>query len=183
MNELTTALRRVVEALDAVHADYVVVGSTAAAAWGVVRATRDVVAVVAPGAAEDLVRALEREELYVPVDEARSAIRDGGVINVLHPSTGGKVDVFVRSDAFPHERIARRVATEVLGVPTWIATAEDVVLAKLRWRLDTRSEVQWRDCVEIAATQRLDRDYLRAWADRLGVADDVADLLDAIPPT
>jgi hypothetical protein len=52
-----------------------------------------------------------------------------------------------------------------------------VVLAKLRWRLDSRSEGQWRDCVEIAAVQRLDEPYLRVWADRLGVSDDLEELL------
>jgi len=65
----------------------------------------------------------------------------------------------------------------VLGVTAWIATPEDVVLAKLRWRLDSRSEVQWRDCVGIAATQDLDKEYLWSWADQLGVAADLAELL------
>ncbi len=62
-------------------------------------------------------------------------------------------------------------------MPVWIATAEDVILAKLRWRLESRSEVHWRDCVEIVATQPVDRSYLRGWAERLGVADDLAELL------
>lgn len=39
------------------------------------------------------------------------------------------------------------------------------------------SDVQWRDCVEIAATNSLDVAYLEMWADRLGVAADLADLL------
>ena len=40
------------------------------------------------------------------------------------------------------------------------------------------SEVQWRDCVEIAATRPLELEYMRMWVDRLGVADDLEDLLD-----
>ncbi len=62
---------------------------------------------------------------------------------------------------------------------SWISTPEDVVLSKLRWRLECRSELQWRDCVEIAAVQQLDRDYLDRWAPELGVADDLTELLDA----
>jgi hypothetical protein len=58
-----------------------------------------------------------------------------------------------------------------------VADAEDVVLAKLRWRLTTRSEVQRRDRVEIAAIHELDRDHLWAWADRLGIAADLAEVL------
>jgi hypothetical protein len=38
--------------------------------------------------------------------------------------------------------------------------------------------VQWRDCVEIAATCDLDVEHLHHWADVLGVSDDLAELLD-----
>lgn len=181
MTELASALRIVVDALEAAVAQYVVVGSTAAASWGVLRATRDVdlVAVVDAAASDRLLRALDRADLYVPRDDVIQAVRDGGAFNILHPRSGGKVDVFVKlpDDAFTRSRIDRRVRADVLGVPVWIATAEDVILAKLRWRLESRSEVQWRDCVEIAATQSLDREYLWSWAESLGVSDDLAELL------
>ena len=174
---LAEAFRRVVQALDAAHVDYVVVGSTASAAWGVVRSTRDVdvVLVLPPGGAAAVLHELIADDLYVPVAEAAGALERGGSFNVLHPDSGGKVDVFVclPDDEFERRRLARRVPLEVLGMPTFVATAEDVVLSKLRWRKDTRSEVQWRDCVEIAASQPLDRGYLREWAQKLGVADDL----------
>lgn len=169
--------------LDGLGLRHVVVGSTAAAVWGVVRMTRDVDIVVAaePETGADLVDALlARPDLYVPAEEARRAVHEAGTFNVLHPASGGKVDVFVQptSDAFTRSRLARRVRADVLGVECWVATPEDVVLAKLRWRLTSRSEVQWRDCVEIAATQSLDRDYLARWSGPLGVATDLAEVLD-----
>ena len=67
--------------------------------------------------------------------------------------------------------------SEVMGVTCWVATPEDVVLAKLRWRLTSRSEVQWRDCVEIAAVHPLDVEYLARWAGPLGVGDDLTELI------
>lgn len=52
---------------------------------------------------------------------------------------------------------------------------EDIVLAKLDWfRLGGEvSERQWRDILGVLKTQReaLDVDYLRQWAQLLGVAD------------
>lgn len=159
-----------------------VVGSTDAATWGVLRATRDidVVAVVVDTGGDALVERLTRDDVYVPLEDATAALRHGGTFNVLHPRSGGNVDVFVcpPDDDFAQSRLARRVPAVVLGVSSWVATPEDVVLAKLRWRLDSRSEVQWRDCVEIAATQPLDHAYLHKWAPDLGVADDLAELLD-----
>ena len=181
--DLTFAFRRVVEALEKISARYVVVGSTAARAWGVARSTRDidVVAVITRETVDTFLRALGNNEIYVPVDEAKAATIKGGSFNVLHTKTGGKVDVFVcqTSDAFESSRLDRRVKLQVLGIDTWVSTPEDVVLSKLLWRVQTRSEVQWRDCVEVAATQKLDVTYLRSWATQLGISADVEELLEA----
>ncbi len=181
MIDLARILRTVVTALEDADVDYVVVGSTAAAAWGVARATRDVdlVVVLDTDQLDTLLTALHQADLYVPVDRAREAAQAGGTFNVLDPDTGGKVDLFVAAhdDAFTASRLARRIRTEVFDVPCWVASAEDVVLAKLRWRLESRSEVQWRDCVEIAATTDLDVTYLRSWARELGVSEDLDELL------
>ncbi len=183
MIELASALRAVVDAFETAHVDYLVVGSTAAAAWGVARMTRavDLVALIRGDQLSVILDALSGTDLYVPTQHAHAAAGGGGSFNVLHTATGGKVDVFVSppADEFTRSRLQRRVRHVVLGVPTWVATPEDVVLAKLRWRLDSRSEVQWRDCIEIAATNQLDRAYLAVWAPSLGVGDDLAELLRA----
>ena len=181
--DLTFAFRRVVEALEKISARYVVVGSTAASAWGVARSTRDidVVAVITRETVDTFLRALGNNEIYVPADEAKAATIKGGSFNVLHTTTGGKIDVFVcqTSDAFESSRLDRRVKLQVLGIDTWVSTPEDVVLSKLLWRVQTRSEVQWRDCVEVAATQKLDVKYLRIWATELGLSADLEELLEA----
>ena len=99
--------------------------------------------------------------------------------NVLHLTGGAKIDVFVPE---PNDRLAealleRRARSEMFGVPCWIASAEDVLLAKLRRRLTTRSERQRMDCGEIVASVPLDREYLWTNADAYGVANDLRDLL------
>lgn len=98
---------------------------------------------------------------------------------MLHPASGGKVDVFVvgSDNDFEMMRLERRRLADVLGEVTWIASPEDVILAKLRWRLESRSEVQWADCVAIAATQSLDLTHMATWAQRIGVEQDLSDLL------
>lgn len=159
MGELRPVLSRTAAALDAANAEYAIVGSVAAMAWGVVRSTQDLDVVVLVDSVQgaQLLAAMAGDgELYVPSALAKAAISEAGSFNVLHPSSGGKVDLFCAvPDAFDRSRLDRRVAMQMLGVDTWVSTAEDVVLAKRRWRLDSRSEAQWRDCVEIAATQAL----------------------------
>jgi len=167
--------------LEQARVRYVVVGSVAASAWGVVRMTRDVdvVVVVNSTSGQTMLEKLANTGLYVPIESARRAIATGGSFNILHPPSGGKVDVFVMpaSDRFTTQRLNDRVSAVVFDVSTWIDRAENVVLAKLRWRLKTRSETQWRDCVEIAAINKLDAHYLKAWAVELGVEDDLLELL------
>ena len=181
MNDLSAALRAVVEGLDHQRIEYFVVGSMAAASWGVVRSTRDIdlVAIIDSESVGPFLEGLDSEVLYVPASQAVEVARSGGSFNVIHTTTGGKVDIFVppRGDPFTASRLARRRTAMVLGVEVTVASAEDVVLAKLRWRLESRSDTQWRDCVEIAATNDLDLAYLRQWAGRLGVTTDLADLL------
>ncbi len=184
MIDLSICLRRVIEVLESRSVPYIVVGSTAAAAWGVARMTRDVdvVAVIPSADVEYLVESLGRTEFYIPTEDARVAGLNGGAFNVLHPASGGKVDLFVvlADDEFTASRLQRRIRSNVLGVDTWIASPEDVVLAKLRWRQASRSEVHWRDCVEIAATQSLDVSYLRTWGTRLGIESDLEQLLEGV---
>ena len=108
--DLTFAFRRVVQALEKISARYVVVGSTAASAWGVARSTRDidVVAVITSETVDAFLRALGNNEIYVPVDEAKVATIKGGSFNVLHTTTGGKVDFVVNKDSeFDRSRMLR----------------------------------------------------------------------------
>jgi hypothetical protein len=177
----------IVTALEDSEIDYVVVGSVAAAAWGLVRSTVDidlVVVIDAPKLAT-LVGGFDPAVLHYPVDMAAHAVRVGGSFNILNVVHGGKIDVFVppQRDAFTRARITRRRRAEVLGVPAWVASPEDVVLAKLRWRLETRSEVQWRDCVEIGAINQLDRAYMRRWSEELGVVADLDALFRLVDET
>jgi hypothetical protein len=93
---LVAAFQAVVEGLERSEISYAVVGSTAAASWGVARETRDV-DLMAMMSIDDAERFFETlgPDLYVPVEVARAAVASGRSFNVLHTSTGGKVDIFV----------------------------------------------------------------------------------------
>ena len=71
---------------------------------------------LAPDSGEAVFEALRGSEVYFPESEARRAVTSGGTFNVLHPQSGGKVDIFAvpSEDAFTQSRIARRVRAGVL---------------------------------------------------------------------
>jgi hypothetical protein len=99
--------------------------------------------------------------------------------NLIHLETMLKVDVFVAKDRPFDQRALGRAREESLagaespGVT--IATAEDVILAKLEWyrRGNEASERQWGDVLGVLAASGpgLDRGYLDEGARELGVAD------------
>lgn len=59
-------------------------------------------------------------------------------------------------------------AVDMAGVPTWIASREDLILSKLVWARDSGSELQMRD-VRTLLDDSVDWPYLKEWAPTLGV--------------
>lgn len=69
--------------------------------------------------------------------------------------------------------MSRRQRADIPGLgEVWVASVEDLVLAKLVWSEGT-SELQLRDCEQLLRTNARDIDhaYLDAWAARLGLAE------------
>lgn len=171
---------QVVQALEALGAPYFITGSLASAIHGLARSTLDVdlVADLSPGHEEAFQTALG-DGFYADIEAIREAIHQRGSFNLIHRETMYKVDVFVsKARPFDRTRFERRSAKVVATDPerkVFVATAEDVVLAKLEWyQAGGRvSERQWRDVLGVLSVQagRLDLTYLREWASNLRVAD------------
>jgi hypothetical protein len=57
----------------------------------------------------------------------------------------------------------------VEGLHLFVVAPEDLIISKLEWARDTRSEVQLGDVRNLLASAELDRDYLGRWVTRLGL--------------
>jgi hypothetical protein len=169
----------VTQALDTLGIPYVIGGSMASTTHGRVRTTLDVdiVADLKEKHVKPLV-AILKDDFYTDEPTMHQAITRRSAFNLIHLATMFKVDVFVAKDRpFDRQQLARR-QPQVLEPPdhiAYVATPEDIVLAKLEWyRLGGEvSERQWQDIQGVLAVQgeRLDRDYLRQSAAELGVGD------------
>lgn len=175
MDELANVLRLIAGALEHLEIPYVVGGSIASSVRGVMRATKDIdiVARIAPGQAEQFAAALGRD-WYADGEQIRNAISSGRSFNVIYLPTIYKVDIFPASEAF-HLSELERATKAAFGAHAEypVASAEDILLAKLRWYRDGGevSDVQWGDITGIVATNpALDVRYLETWAARLGVS-------------
>lgn len=168
-------LAYVIDALDRVGIVYMVAGSFASNFHGVPRMTQDADIVVDASEAHivRLVRELETE-FYVSEDAAREAVRLRRLFNAIHLQSGFKVDLVIKQHRpFSDEELRRRMRGTLAGRPVQFATAEDTILAKLEWARAGASARQYLDAQGILRVQasRLDTDYLRKWADDLGLRD------------
>jgi len=155
---------------------YMVTGSVASSFHGTPRATRDLDIVIDPtGAAlATLVQSLQGEDFYVDADAAREALAQRGQFNVIEKATGWKVDLMIRKDRpFSIQELARRQPVELLGTHTFVASAEDLVIAKLEWAKASGSERQLGDVAAIleVSGDRLDFPYIRQWVASLALDD------------
>lgn len=166
--------------LDELGVPYVIGGSMASIIHGMLRTTMDVdiVADMRPEQVSLFVAGLQ-DAFYADEQMIRKAIQRQSSFNLIHLNTMFKVDIFIpKRRPFDQQQLGRRVA-EQIGPDSheqiWVLSAEDIVLAKLDWfRLGGEaSERQWRDILGVLKTQKdaLDIDYLKHWAQSLGVAD------------
>jgi hypothetical protein len=163
-------LNRVSEGLSAQRLPFMLTGSFALAYYAAPRMTRDLDIVVALTAADvDTVVNAFSSDFYIDADSVRIAIENERLFNMMHLSSGIKVDLIVRkSSEYRLTEFARRQRVNVGPVLTWIVSREDLILSKLVWSLDSGSELQLRDVRQLLAGP-IDIDYLSHWAPLLGV--------------
>lgn len=161
-------LRSVVAALDAADVPFMLTGSLAAAYHGAGRATMDIDMVIDPTATQlrALVDMLSGSGTYVSPDAAEEALAHRSMFNVVDTTSGWKADLIVRkARAFSETEFSRRLLAEYEGCRLWVASVEDVIVAKLEWAKLGASARQLEDVAALVRVNeaQLDRSYLDRW--------------------
>ena len=132
---LSTALRRVVAVLDALHIPYALIGGLALASHNVVRATKDLDFLVARHSLEisNLAQDLEAKGLPAAARKASQGDPVAGVVQMKVPTAQGHVtcDLIVPSFAWQAEAIRNAVSVDLEGLVVRVAAAPDLFLLKL----------------------------------------------------
>ncbi|MBA2321210.1 MAG: hypothetical protein H0V89_08645 [Deltaproteobacteria bacterium] len=174
MEDPVALLRYVTTRLESAGITYMVSGSVALHFYGTPRMTRDldVVVELAPAQAATMM-ALFAADCYISDVAVADAIRRRGMFNVIHDELLEKVDFVVRKDQpYRLEELRRRRRLRVGDLEAWVVSPEDLILSKLVWSQESRSEQQLRDVVTVIRTAPgLDWGYLRRWAAEVGVSD------------
>jgi hypothetical protein len=173
-------IQEVVAAFSELGISYAVGGSTASSLLGKPRFTEDADITVEPFAGKEATFAARfGSDYYISLPAVEEAVRRRSSFNIIHLTSGFKVDVFVRKNRpFEQSVMARRRPQPVPNQPGGslvLVSAEDIILLKLEWYCigGEASDRQWSDIIGVLKVQagRLDEAYLDLWAADLKVAD------------
>ena len=169
-------LKRVAEALDKLGIEYMLSGSFASSLQGEPRSTHDIDIVVSirSSAAKALADSFAAPDYYLTEEDVREALGSEGMFNLIETNTGDKVDFWILTNQpFDVSRFQRKYHEDVMGMKLAVSAPEDTILAKLHWAKESGgSEKQFNDALRVFEVQfgKLDIEYLRSWAQRLGVS-------------
>ncbi|MCY7377386.1 MAG: hypothetical protein LH472_15610 [Pyrinomonadaceae bacterium] len=151
---------------------YMLTGSMAMMAYSVYRFTADV-DVVLELHSEDAKKIIEAFEpdYYVPHNAVSRAISSKRMFNIIHQETAFKIDCVIKKTSdFQETAFQNRRRTDFYGREIWIITKEDLIISKLWWAKDSRSEKQMTD-VRNLIQSGIEVDYVAEWTQKLGVFD------------
>jgi hypothetical protein len=168
-------IHRFAALLEAAGVPYMLTGSFASGFHGAPRATQDIDIVISPtlGSLNQFLRLLPEDKYYVSREAALDAYGRESLFNVVDFASGWKIDLICRkARAFSVAEFERRSRHELAGLEIFLATAEDVVLAKLEWAKLAQSVRQIEDAAGIVRIQgdKLDTSYVNRWVDQLGLS-------------
>lgn len=167
-------LRDCTQRFDGLGIPYMLTGSMAMIKYAMMRMTNDIDLVVElkHSDAQRIIDAFE-PDYYVPHQRVSEAIDRKKMFNILHQKMLVKVDCVIRrDDEFQRSVFSNRqkVKYSYLDFEVWIIGKEDLILSKLNWAKESRSELQMRDVTSIIRNG-YNEQYVRNWAKKLGVED------------
>ena len=170
-------LRHTVDVLERLDVPYLIVGSFASIAYGESRFTQDidVVAALKIEHVPQFIAAFPLPEFYLSESAIRDAIRDSFQFNIIHPSSGNKID-FILPGKGPWPSLQMTRGRQIRLLPNhdvMVAAPEDVIIGKLWYYSDGAGDRHLRDIAGILRVtgEGVDRAEVEHWARELGYLD------------
>lgn len=147
---------------------YMLTGSMAMNYYAQPRMTRDIDVVIAIASNDvDRLAALFQPDYYVSEENIRESLAHESSFNLIHEKSVIKVDCIVRKGSeYGRLEFERRQKISILDFTTFIVSKEDLIISKLSWAKDSRSEIQLSDVRNLLGTG-YDAEYLTRWTREL----------------
>jgi len=177
----------VVRALNSIDMPYMLTGSLASNMYGVSRSTKDADFVLQTSEFDFAkLRAALGPSLRIDPQMSFETVT-ATTRYIIHKLEGEpfKIELFFLSDD-PHDRrrFERRRPGRFAGERVWIASAEDVIITKLRWSKDGKRTKDVDDVRNVLSVQgdALDWEYIHRWCDTHGTRALLEEVHKSLPP-
>lgn len=146
-------------------------GGLATSVWAEPRATYDIDGVIKINSniIEDFLKKIQREGFTYDKEDPIKTIQGLPFITLIYPMKKHSiyVDLFLVRNEYGKEALSRRVEINLWGVKIPVISPEDLILYKfLSGRTKDLDDVRQ---ILLMQHQNLDIEYLKIWAERLGV--------------
>lgn len=164
-------LESVCQRLETLGIPYMVSGSMAFNVYTVPRMTQDIDLVIAvQGEHVEAFNAAFGKDFFIDDLGIKEEVRRKGMFNLIHKSTGTRLDFIVRKDeTYRVAEFDRRILLDVGGFDAYVTSLEDLILSKLLWIQELQSERQQEDIRQLLNTGKADQTYLKHWIDALKI--------------
>jgi hypothetical protein len=185
--EHSDLLRHATQVCEGLGLTYLVTGSTATIVYGEPRFTNDIDIVVdlPPALVSAFCAGFPDDQFYISEAAVSDAVRRQHQFNVLHPSSGLKIDFIVMTNS-DFDQSRRRRARSLAVFPdrkVSFVAPEDVIIKKMAYFQEGGSDKHLRDIAGVLRIQgpALDRAYISDWAARFGLDEIWRQILAANP--
>jgi hypothetical protein len=170
----------VVNKLNSLNIDYMLTGSLAMNYYAEPRMTRDLDFII-----EINEKYIEKfmnnfkEDYYISKDAISEALHYNSSFNIIHSQAVIKVDFIIRKkEEYRKIEFDRKQTIRILGNEINIVSKEDLIISKLYWAKDSRSEQQKNDLINLLKTN-CNREYLLKWLGKLDLSSFFKEFIDA----
>ena len=170
----------VIEKLNNLKIDYMLTGSLAMNYYAEPRMTRDldIIIEIFP---KDINRIIDKfqKEYYITENSVKEAIEQESSFNIIHNLSIIKIDFIIRKkEEYRKIEFDRKQTIRILDNEIKIVSKEDLIISKIFWAKDSKSEKQKNDIINLLQT-KYNKEYLIEWLTTLNLIQFVKEFIDA----
>lgn len=109
-----------------------------------------------------------KEGFYIYEEGLEEEIKNRRMFNVIDHDSGYKIDFIVRKNTeFHKNEFNRKERKSAFGFNPWVVSIEDLIISKLKWIQDLKSDTQISDIENLLTVTGVDKDYVKNWCGKL----------------
>jgi hypothetical protein len=162
-------IKTVTTSLDQKGIQYMISGSLAFNVYCIPRMTMDIDIVIElnQNNVGDFLE-IFKSGYYINEETVKQEIKRKGMFNVIDYRSGFKIDFIVRKDTeYRRLEFSRKIFRMIEDIPVWIVSAEDLIISKIEWIQQLKSDKQIQDIRMLLDYPGINKDYVTMWCKKM----------------